>query len=40
MDLSKAVASTAIVLAVMLAAGYAVGHQEPAPEARVAAAKS
>jgi hypothetical protein len=40
MDLSKAVASTAIVLAVMLAAGYAVGHQEPAPETRVAAAKN
>ncbi|MGH8567550.1 MAG: hypothetical protein ACREXU_05900 [Gammaproteobacteria bacterium] len=32
MELSKAVASAAVVLAVMLAAGYAVGHQEPVPE--------
>ena len=41
MDLSKAVASTAIVLAVMLVAGYAVGHEEePAQETRVATVKS
>jgi hypothetical protein len=33
MELSKAVASAAVVLAVVLATGYALGHQEPAPEA-------
>ena len=30
MELSRAVASAAVVLAVVLAAGYAFGHQEPA----------
>jgi hypothetical protein len=40
MDLSKAVASTAIVLAIMLAAGYVAGHQEPSAGAPVATAKS
>jgi len=37
MELSKAIASMAIVLAVVLAAGYAVGNEEPAPEVAKAA---
>jgi hypothetical protein len=40
MELSKAVASTAIVLAVMLVAGYAVGHEEPTQEPSRVAVKS
>jgi hypothetical protein len=40
MELSKAVASAAVVLAVVLAAGYAFGHQEPAPEAAQAETKN
>jgi len=40
MELSKAVASAAVVLAVVLAAGYALGHQEPAPEAAQVATKA
>jgi hypothetical protein len=41
MELSKAVASAAVVLAVVLATGYAIGHQEPVPEiAKAATAKS
>lgn len=33
MELSRAVASAAVVLAVVLATGYALGNQEPVPEA-------
>lgn len=42
MELSKAVASAAVVLAVVLATGYALGHQEqPVPEmAKAATTKS
>jgi len=32
MELSKAVASAAVVLAVVLATGYALGNQEQVPE--------
>jgi hypothetical protein len=40
MELSRAVASAAVVLAVMLATGYAIGHQEPVPEVAKAEQKS
>lgn len=41
MDLSKAVSLTAVVLAVLLATGYAIGHQETVPEmAKAATTKS
>ena len=40
MDLSKAVSLTAVVLAVMLATGYAIGHQEPVPEVAKADTKN
>jgi hypothetical protein len=41
MELSKAVASAAVVLAVVLVTGYAAGHEEAqAPGAQVEAKKS
>jgi hypothetical protein len=40
MELSKAVASAAVVLAVILATGYAIGHQEPVPEVAKAETKN
>lgn len=40
MELSRAVASAAVVLAVVLATGYALGHQEPVPEAQAQATKA
>jgi len=40
MDLSKAVSLAAVVLAVMLATGYAIGHQEPVPEVAKAGTKN
>jgi hypothetical protein len=40
MDLSKAVSLTAVVLAVLLATGYAVGHQETVPEIAKAETKN
>ena len=40
MDLSKAVSLAAVVLAVMLATGYAIGHQEAVPEVAKAETKN
>ena len=40
MDLSKAVASAAVVLAVVLATGYAIGHEETVPEIAKAETKN
>lgn len=39
MELSRAVASAAVVLAVVLATGYALGHDDPAPEAQAQTTK-
>ena len=39
MELSRAVASAAVVLAVVLATGYALGHEEPVAEAQAETTK-
>ena len=40
MDLAKAVGAMAVILAVLLVTGYAVGHEEQAPEATSAVKRS